>query len=132
LLSTLRRSSAPRLDAVCSHGTLADCPISATLSFAVSGGGAAGQLSAYAEPLDGQGERVWYFSSDTRTAELAGQAGETRAFNRAVRLAGTHRPGRYRIHAFLADRALTPAEMLAGPPSGAVQISLRRELFVAE
>lgn len=120
------------LEAVCSQGTLAACPMSSTLTFAIRGSSPAGFLSAYAEPLDAPAERIWYFSSDTASPELAGAVDETRVFDRGVRLSGTHRPGRYRIHAFLADRPLSPAEMVASPDAGQVRASMQSDLSVTE
>jgi hypothetical protein len=104
----------PRLQLICSGGRPDACPISSQLIFAVSGDATSGFLSAYAEPLEPGAERVWYFSRDGDSPVLDGVRDGTRVFERAVRLAGTHQTGRYRVHVFLSDVALTPAEMLAG------------------
>jgi hypothetical protein len=103
---------APALEVRCDDGTLTACPSSSKLVFIVSGERTSGFLSAYAEPLDAGGELVWYFSREAQSPRLVGVSDGTRVFDRAVKLSGSHRPGRYRIHAFLAPRPLSRAEML--------------------
>jgi hypothetical protein len=121
---------APTLEATCSEGSLAACPISAKLVFVVSGDGAGGFLSAYAEPLDAGAERVWYFSREANSPELKRSGNGTRVFDRAVKLAGSHRPGRYRVHAFLAKRPLTHAEMLASGAGVRILTSIHSDVTI--
>jgi hypothetical protein len=111
-------SGAIRIDVMCSEGDLAACPTSAKLVFLVAGDEAGGFLSAYAEPLESGAERVWYFSRASDSPRVAPSSVGTRAFDRGVLLQGTHRPGRYRVHAFLADHPLEEREMRGGSPSG--------------
>lgn len=69
-------------------------------------------------------------------AELAAPADGTRASERAVRLPASQRPGRYRVHAVLADRPLGREELLGGvpgPESGAeIRARARVEIVVTE
>jgi hypothetical protein len=103
----------PRLELICSGGTLEACPLSSKLIFAVAGDATTGFLSAYAEPLEPGTERVWYFSKSNQSPELPRIGEGTRVFERAVQIAGTHRPGRYRVHLFLSDVPLGQEQMLA-------------------
>jgi hypothetical protein len=120
---------APVLEVTCAAGSLAACPHSSKLVFVVSGEGVHGALSAYAEPLDGQGERILYFTREAGAPALTAGDG-TRVFHRAVMLAGTHRAGRYRIHAVLTDRPLDRNELLQGPPEESIKASLSTEISV--
>lgn len=122
------------LEVRCSQGTLAACPSSSDLVFVVSGSDRSCVLSAYAEPLDGHAERVWYFARESESPRVVAGAATTHVFERAVRLTGTHQPGRYRVHAFLADRALAHDEMLAGAAEsvGGVYVRTQSDLLVLE
>jgi hypothetical protein len=123
----------PVLELVCSNGSLGACPSSAKLVFVVSGEAASGYLSAYAEALEPGGERVWYFTRESQVPRLeaaADGADGTQAFDRAVSLAGTHRPGRYRVHAFFGDRPLAREQLLADREQPAARASLHADLIV--
>jgi hypothetical protein len=124
--------TAAMLELRCSDGRLSACPLSSKLVFLVSGEADAGFLSAYAEPLEAGMERVWYFSREAHSPELALPLNGTHVFDRGVSLAGSHRAGRYRVHAFLSDQPLTHAELLAGPPSQRVRASLHTEITLTE
>jgi hypothetical protein len=101
------------LDLACEGGTLAACPVGATLLFAVSGE-ADGFLGAFAEPRRG-GERVWYFSADGETPRVR-TAGGTTASRRAIRIGGEHAPGDYVVRILLSRAPLGRAAQLAGVP----------------
>ena len=128
----------PRLEVTCTGGPMTACPISAKLVFVVSGAAAVSYLSAYAEPLDAATPRVWYFSAEADNPERAEPAEGTHVLDRTVLLGGSHRVGgRYVVHAFLADRPLGQAEMLAWrSPSAATpphaRVSATAELQVVE
>jgi hypothetical protein len=121
---------APTLEATCTDGTLSACPISAKLVFVVSGDAPSGFLSAYAEPLDAGAERVWYFSREANTPEVMLADQGTHVFDRAVMLSGSHQPGRYRVHAFLAARPLAREEMLAEPRSADLLASIQFDVTI--
>ena len=116
----------------CANGSLAACPQSSKLVFLVSGDDTHGALSAYAEPLDGQGERVVYFSREVGSPTFPTSSSGTRVFNRAAKLEGTHFPGRYRIRAFLADDSLNRDELISGPRDRSVRTTLSIDLRVIE
>jgi hypothetical protein len=127
-------SAATVLEAICSEGSLDACPTTAKLAFLAAGDGTTGFLSAYAEPLDPSAgaERVWYFSRETESPQLTAGADGTRVFERAVRLTGTHRTGRYRVHAFLADHPLGRDDMLGAVSRKGVLASVQIDLTVVE
>lgn len=109
-------AAGPTLQVSCSAGELGACPLAATLVFSIAGDQSTGFLSAYAEPSAEGGERVWYFSQESESPSLADVEDGTRVFGRGVKLSGTHRPGQYRVRAFVSTRPLGQSEMLAGPP----------------
>jgi hypothetical protein len=97
----------------CEGGELAACPVSGKLVFEVTGKEASGFVSAYAEPIGHEGERVFYGSKEDGSVELPG--------GRAVRAIGLTKAGRYRVHAVLAERPLTREELVraaSGPDAG--------------
>jgi hypothetical protein len=123
----------PVLEVECRGGTLAACPKAAELAFTLSGKRAHGFLSAYAEPVGHEGERVFYFSKEDGSAELGPPpAQDTRGTQRAVRLSDEHRAGRYRVRAFVADRMLSREEMQSGGHGARVIATLQVELVIAE
>lgn len=121
---------APTLEVTCSDGTLSACPLSAKLVFLVSGSAQHGFLSAYAEPLDTGAERVWYFSHEAGSPQLTPASDGTHVFDRAVTIAGSHRPGRYRVRAFLAERPLAREEMLADGPLTRILSEIQSDVTV--
>jgi hypothetical protein len=124
----------PVLDASCSVGTVDACPVSAKLVFIVSGDSTTGFLSAYAEPLDPAvgADRVWYFSRESESPRIADTSDGTHVFERAVRLMGTHREGRYRVHAFFADHPLGRDDMLAGSSASGIRARRQFDLVIVE
>ena len=123
----------PKLAVRCSGGTLEACPKSSSLVFTLSRGRADGFLSAYAEPVGHDGERVFYFSKEDGSVKLGVAAGGKGDAEHTVRVPAAQRPGRYRIHAVLAERALSRDELLAGAgkPSFEVRVTARVELIVS-
>jgi len=117
----------------CSPGTLEACPKSSSLAFTLSGGRADGFLSAYAEPVGHDGERVFYFSKEDGSVRLGVTAQGKGVTERVVRLPAGQRPGRYRVRAVLAERALSRDEMLAGSgqPSVEARVTVQIELVVS-
>jgi hypothetical protein len=115
------------LEVSCPGGTLAACPVGATLLFGAEGTGE-GFLAAYAQPRPA-GERVWYFSADGESPMLRPMGG-LQAASRAVRLGAEHAPGPYVLHLFLSRSPLTREALLAGPPRGDVIVSREVSLTV--
>ena len=120
------------LEVTCKGGTLEACPKESELVFTLSGKGARGFLSAYAEPVGREGERVFYFSKEDGSAEVGPAAQDASGTQRAVRLSDEHRAGRYRVHGFVADRMLSREEMQSGGEAARVIASLQVELVIAE
>ena len=123
---------AAALELRCSGGTLAACPLSSKLVFLLSGSAETGFLSAYAEPLTSGAERVWYFSREVHSPALAEPLDGTYVFDRAVGLGGSHRAGRYRVHAFLADQPLTHGELLSPHVQERARASLHIDVNLIE
>jgi hypothetical protein len=99
----------------------------------LSRGRADGFLSAYAEPIGHDAERVFYFSKEDGSVRVTVPAEGTRVAERTVRLPAAQEPGRYRVHAVLAERALSRDEMLAaaGQRGVEVRVTTRVELIVS-
>lgn len=108
----------PVVEIRCEGGTLAACPLSGSLVFAVSGNRKAVVLSAWAERVEigsgtaGQAEPVIYFEKDGGGVEIAPAGENARAVERKVALSAGHEPGRYRVHAVVAEGVLGREEML--------------------
>jgi hypothetical protein len=120
------------LEVRCSHGTLTACPSSAELVFSLSTNRARAFLSAYAEPIGHDGEPIFYFSKEDDGGQLTLPAPGERSLVRSVPLARTHRPGRYRVQAFLADRPLGREEMQKGPGDAGMLAVRRVEILIVE
>jgi hypothetical protein len=115
------------LEASCRGGSLAACPVGATLLFAAEGT-AQGFLAAYAQQRP-DGERIWYFSADGESPELRPSGGLQPA-SRAVRIGAEHAPGPYVLHLFLTRAPLSRAALLAGPSPADVLASREISLTV--
>jgi hypothetical protein len=109
-----QRSARPILRLRCSSGTLTACPRTSELIFSATGLRAPAVLSAYAEPLDPALAPVFYFSEQDGGAPLAVPKSPTRAVEHAVRIPASQRAGRYRVHLFVAERALAREQMRSG------------------
>jgi hypothetical protein len=104
-----------------------------SLVFTLARGSGDGFLSAYADPVGGDGQRVFYFSMEDGSVKL-GVSGQGKGVTeRLVRLPAAQRPGRYRVYAVLAERALSRDEMLAGAgqPSVAATVTAQVEVIVS-
>jgi hypothetical protein len=126
------RRGAAALAVTCSSGKLTACPASSQLVFSLSGKRGHGFLSAYAEPIGHDAERVFFFSKEDQNAELAVPAEGTRAAERTVPIEKSLRPGRYRVRAFLANRPLGREEMQGGGPGAGVHAKARVEVVIVE
>ena len=126
---------APVLALRCSGGTLSACPASSELVFVLRGQRAAGFLSAYAEPIGHDAQRVFYFSKQDGSVELAVPADGSRASERPVRMPAVQGPGRYRLYAVVADRPLAREELVRGAGqqgNAKVRATARVELVVTD
>jgi hypothetical protein len=120
------------LSVTCSPGTLSACPMSSSLVFSLAGKRVSGFLSAYAEPVGHEAERVFYFSKEDGSVELAWPPEAGHDAKHIVRLSASHEPGRYRIHAVLADEPKPRAAMTAGAPIPGARATARVEIVVVE
>ena len=123
---------ATKIEISCADGTLAACPVTSSLVFAVSGNRRAVFLSAYAERVGTEGARVFYFAKHGGGVDIAAAAKGARAPEAKVRLSPEHEPGRYRVHAFVADRVLGPDEMRSKRDADAALVEARVELVIVE
>ena len=112
----------PGLRVSCEGGELSACPVSGKLVFEVTGKKASGFLSAYAEPIGHEGERVFYYSKEDGSVEVPGES--------AVRPIGLTKAGRYRVHAVIAERPLTREEVLQQAPARAGGAAIRARLQI--
>jgi glycosyltransferase involved in cell wall biosynthesis len=123
-------SPRPVLEVKCRGGALSACPRGAEIVITVAGTGVRGVVSAYAEPIGREGERVFYLSTEDGSVKMATDtpgAGVGRA-ERAVRIPDTQRAGRYRVHAYFGQRALEREEM-RGAPGGEVVLRTTQVFF---
>lgn len=81
-----------------------------TLMFSVNAAVASGYLGAYAERVgDPAPERIWYFPDPTgRSPQVASGPG-TIVLPQGIRIGLEHRPGRYRVIAWITEREPTRA-----------------------
>ncbi len=109
--------STPIVDVECYPGTLAACPIGATLIFRPTGASKrAVFLHAYAEPALNGGERVWYWPA-REAAPIRLEESSSEPLAQAVRIGSEHAPGLYQVHLVWADAPLTREQVLAGTES---------------
>jgi len=129
-----RVSSRPVIEVTCRGGTLSACPRGAEIVFAIAGKGVEGFLSAYAEPIGREGERVFYFSTEDGSAKIATDTSGAgvRVAERAMRIPDAQRAGRYRVHAYLAQRALGRDEMQSALGRAVVLANSRVEVVITE
>ena len=122
----------PAIEIRCADGTLEACPVTSSLVFAVSGNREAVFLSAYAEPAWKDVGRLFYFAKEGGGLAIAPAGEGARASERTVRLSPEHEPGRYRVYAFVADRALGPDDMRWQRGGDATLAKVRVEVVIAE
>ncbi len=107
------------VEVVCAGARLDGCPHGSHLLFAASGGGQRGYLAAYAEPAGG-GERIWYFSSEHETPEIAPESTPSVPTERAVIVGSEHVAGAYSLHVVVGSHPLSRAQALGLEPGAIV------------
>ena len=125
-------SPRPVIEVKCKGGTLSACPRASELVFAIAGKGAQGFLSAYAEPIGHEGARVFYFSKEDGSATITARAHGAGVAEHAVRIPAAQRAGRFRVHAFVAQRPLGQEEMQSAPEKAFVLAKARVEVVIIE
>jgi hypothetical protein len=95
------------------------CRMGDTLMFAVNAALASGVLGAYAERVDDPAhDRIWYFPATTAAAPAVAPGKGTVVVPEGIRIGPEHRPGRYRVIAWIASRSLGRAEVDAPASAG--------------
>jgi len=87
------------------------CRAGDTIMFQVNAAVISGYLGAYAERLDDPAhERIWYFTGAQANPVIVPASG-TVVVPQGIRIGPEHRPGRYRVTAWIASRPLARAEL---------------------
>jgi hypothetical protein len=102
-------SAAPRVDASCTGGPMGACPKGSHLVFRTWPGTQPAFLAAFADPTGG-GERVWYFSAESGSPQIA-----RGALDQSVVIGPEHAVGQYVIHVVASSRPLTRSEAAQTP-----------------
>jgi hypothetical protein len=102
----------PRVELVCAGGKLEACPSGSRLLFVVSGGTRPGYLAAYAEPVGGGRERVWYFPGERDAHVIAAGAAQAAPLDTAVQIGPEHGVGPYVVHVVVGSRPFSREEAL--------------------
>jgi hypothetical protein len=108
----------PLLEVSCADGAHDRCRQGSLLLFHVASA-QGGVLAAWADPVDGKGERVWYFPTAGGEWAPVPASPELQTLGKAARLGAEQPPGVYQIHLVLASHELSREE-LAAPNAGGV------------
>lgn len=123
-----------KIEIRCANGTLAACPVSSSLVFTVSDVKERAVLTAYAQRV-GTGpdpKQVLYFEQEGGFVEIPAATEGAPASEHAQRLSPGHKPGRYRVHAFVAGPVRGREEMRRQRDRDARMSELRTELVIVE
>lgn len=110
-------SSAPSAEIDCLGATLAACPTGSLLVVRVAG--VRGYVSAWAEPVGG-GERIWYFSAESRSPLVEPAAMVSAATSRAVKIGPEHAAATYLVQVRVTERPMGRDDLLRLPESAAL------------
>jgi hypothetical protein len=105
-------AAGPRVELVCSGGKLDACPSGSRLLFVAVGGTRPGYLAAYAEPVGGGHERLWYFWGERAAPVIPAGANPAAPLETAVQIGPEHAVGRYLVHLVVGSRPLSREEAL--------------------
>jgi hypothetical protein len=120
-------ASALAVEVGCSGGTLERCPLGSTLIIRTELSEPLGFVVAYADPVAGGGQRVWYFSGPGAPEVRASR--EPVILDRGIRVGPEHSLGAYEIHVLVVRRRMTPSE-LATLGAGDVIAAARLRLVI--
>jgi hypothetical protein len=92
------------------------CRAGDTLLFKVNAAVMSGYLGAYAERADASPsapspERIWYFPTTGGTTPAIAHGGGTIVLSEGIRIGAEHRPGKYRITVWIANRPVRRPEI---------------------
>jgi hypothetical protein len=106
--------SLPAVEMDCFPGSASACPLGSTLILRAKVQESNGLfLHAYADPLNGTNQRIWYLPTQDTSPFLV-TPGMTGTLQPAIRVGNEHRPGRYRIHLIWAKAPMTHEQLLRG------------------
>ena len=97
------------LEARCPGQAAGHCRQESALVFSVFGADQPGHFQAYA--VSTRGDKIWYFSAETRAPWVAASTEVTRPVGRSVVIGPEHAPGPYQLHLFLTREPL-PMDVL--------------------
>ena len=93
------------LGVACASSGREVCRPDDTLMFKVNAAVVSGYLGAYAQRVDDPAHaRIWYFPSPARSAPRVAPGDGTRVLPEGIRIGPEHRPGRYQVTVWIADR----------------------------
>jgi len=98
----------------CSGGELSHCPRGSKLLFRLDALPSAGFLHAYAEPLDPERERVWYYPTVANPPPRVEPTAVGQIMGQGIVVGPEHVPGPYRVHLVIASTPLSREELLSG------------------
>jgi hypothetical protein len=105
------------VDISCGPSAARACRAGDVLMFTVNAAVASGYLGAFAERLDDPThERIWYFSEATTGPPLVRPGAGTVVVPRGIRIGPEHRPGRYRVTAWIASQPLDRGQIDVAAP----------------
>ena len=105
------------VDISCGPSAARACRAGDVLMFTVNAAVASGYLGAFAERLDDtHHERIWYFSEATTAPPLVRPATGTVVVPQGIRIGPEHRPGRYRVTAWIASQPLDGGQIDGAAP----------------
>jgi hypothetical protein len=106
-----RTSATPAsLHVACLSGALSACPRGSVLGFSVGGSEGPGFVTAFADPVEGAGDRIWYFLDQPLAS-----TGDSRVLASGARVGREHTARRYRIHLLLSPHPLGRERAAATP-----------------
>jgi hypothetical protein len=93
------------------------CRAGDVLMFTVNASVTYGYLGAFAERLDDpKHDRIWYFSEPTKEPPLVQPGPGTVVVPQGIRIGPEHRPGWYRVTAWIASQPLERGQVDSGGP----------------
>jgi len=118
------------LDVGCSPDGARACRVGGTLMFTVNAALTSGYLGAYAERVDDPlRTRIQYFPTAAGTAPAVAPRNGTVVVPEGIQIGPEHRPGRYRVTAWISSRPLAGQELDAAAP-GTIQSRAALEIEI--
>jgi hypothetical protein len=109
---TAKGHRASRVEVVCSGGPLSACPRGSHLFFRFDAGASPAFVQAYAEPINPNRERVWYFPTAATPAPRIESAADGGVLEKAIVLGPEHANGRYQVRIMLSATPMSREDVL--------------------